>query len=114
MGRLRFPLTTTANGKAALAELSETSARALISVELGSEDRTNALLDELRRIRDGEIATDLGEHSEEICALGFSVLGPNNEIAAISVPVPSSRFYRIRADLTKKLNRIRDTETPKS
>ncbi|WP_299406752.1 IclR family transcriptional regulator [uncultured Roseobacter sp.] len=103
----RFPLTTTANGKAALAELSETSARALISAELGSDDGVDALMDELRRIRDGEIATDLGEHSEEICALGFAVIGPNKEIAAISVPVPSSRFYRIRADLTKKLDRIR-------
>lgn len=105
----RFPLTTTANGKAALAALSEASARTLISAELGTEDGADALMDELRRIRDGEIATDLGEHAEEVCALGFAVNGPNGEIAAISVPVPSSRFYRIRTDLTNKLNRIRDT-----
>ena len=110
----RFPLTTTANGKAALAELSETSARALISAELDSDDRAAALMDELRRIRDGEIATDIGEHSEEVCALGFSVIGPNKEIAAVSVPVPSSRFHRIRVELTKKLTLIRETEFPTS
>ena len=108
----RFPLTTTANGKAALAELSETSARGLIAVELGSDDGFDVLMGELGRIRGGELATDLGEHSEEICALGFAVSGPNKEIAAISVPIPSSRFYRIRADLTNKLNRIRDQEVP--
>ena len=108
----RFPLTTTANGKAALAQLSETSARTLISAELGSDEDVDALMDELRRIRSGDIATDLGEHSEEICALGFAVHGPNNETAAISVPVPSSRFYRVRVELAKKLDRIRAQEAP--
>lgn len=104
----KFPLTTTANGKAALAHLNEMSARALVSAELGTETGVGAVMDALRRIREGELATDLGEHSEEVCALGFAVIGPNTEIAAISVPVPRSRFDRIRADLTKKLHRIRD------
>ncbi|MFK7837198.1 MAG: IclR family transcriptional regulator C-terminal domain-containing protein [Sulfitobacter sp.] len=57
-------------------------------------------------------AQDLGEHSEEVCALGFAVIGPNREIAAISVPVPSSRFYRIRSDLTKKLDLARNRDVP--
>ena len=104
----KFPLSTTANGKAALAQLSETSARTFIAAELGSDDRVDTLMVELRRIRDGEIAADLGEHSEEVCALGFAVIGPNKEIAAISVPVPSSRFHRIRGDLTEKLDHIRN------
>lgn len=108
----RFPLTTTANGKAALAELSAKSARAFISAELGSDADAGALMDELRRIRAGEIATDLGEHSEDICALGFAVVGPNREIAALSVPVPSSRFHRVRSDLTKKLDRARNQNIP--
>ncbi|MEL6572216.1 MAG: IclR family transcriptional regulator [Pseudomonadota bacterium] len=103
----RFPLTTTANGKAALAQLSESSARALISTEIASNSDADALTRELRRIREGELATDLGEHSEEICAVGFAVIGPNNEIAAISVPVPRSRFERISGDLADKLNQIR-------
>lgn len=106
----RFPLTTTANGKAALAQLSEASARALISTELESDGDVDALMDELRGIRNGDIASDLGEHSEEVCALGFAVIGPNKEIAAISVPVPSSRFHRIRTDLTKKLDQIRNKD----
>jgi len=38
---------------------------------------------------------------------GFAVVGPNKEIAAISVPVPSSRFHRIKADLGEKLHKIR-------
>ena len=104
----KFPLSTTANGKAALAQLSEASARALIAAELGSNDSADALMNELSRIRSGDIAADLGEHSEEVCALGFAVVGPNKEIAAISVPVPSSRFHRIRVDLTDKLNRLRE------
>jgi len=103
----RFPLTTTANGKAALAQLSEASARTLIATELGSDDGVDALMENLRHIRDGALATDLGEHSEEVCALGFAVIGPNKEIAAISVPVPNSRFHRIRAGLEGKLGRIR-------
>ena len=103
----KFPLTTTANGKAALAQLREVSARALVSAEIGTTTGVGAVMDALRRIREGELATDLGEHSEEVCALGFAVIGPNTEIAAISVPVPRSRFDRIRADLTKKLREIR-------
>ncbi len=106
----KFPLTTTANGKAALAQLSEASARTLVSTELESDSDIDVLINELRGIRSGDIATDLGEHSEEVCALGFAVIGPNKEIAAISVPVPSSRFHRIRADLTKKLDGIRDKD----
>ncbi len=104
----KFPLTTTANGKAALASLSEKSARALISAELGSETGVNTLIGVLRQIREGELATDLGEHSEEVCALGFAVIGPNKEIAAISVPVPRSRFDRVKIDLARKLHRIRE------
>jgi len=104
----RFPLTITANGKAALAQLSDASARALIYTEHGSEIRIEALMDELRGIQQGDIASDLGEHSEEVCALGFAVIGPNKEIAAISVPVPSSRFHRIKTELTQKLKQIRD------
>lgn len=104
----KFPLTTTANGKAALAHLSEASARALIAAELGSVSGVDALMDTLRRIREGELAADIGEHSEEVCALGFAVHGPNKEIAAISVPVPRSRFDRVKADLSGKLNQIRN------
>ena len=104
----KFPLSTTANGKAALAQQSEASARALISAELGSNDGADTLMNELSHIRSGDIAADLSEHSEEVCALGFADVGPNKEIAAISVPVPSSRFHRIRVDLTDKLNRLRE------
>lgn len=110
----KFPLTTTANGKAALANLSQASARALISAELGSESGVDALMDTLQRIREGELAADIGEHSEEVCALGFAVIGPNKEIAAISVPVPESRFDRVRDDLTRKLHQVRDEHASSS
>ena len=110
----RFPLTTTANGKAALAALSDRSARALIAAECGAEGPKDALFGEIIGIRTGDLATDLGEHTEEICALGFSVIGPNKEIAAVSVPVPSSRFHRIRSDLTNQLTLVRKTEGQKS
>ncbi len=106
-----FPLTTTANGKSALAALSETSAAKLIKAELGTDDLSGFDMAELARIKAGDLACDRGEHSEEVSALGFSVIGPNGEIAAVSVPVPSSRFARVEKDLTAQLLRIRQDYT---
>ena len=104
-----FPLTTTANGKAALALLNRTEARALIRAEIGNipdaSAKENKILDQLDAILNGDLAYDQNEHTDGISALGFARQSANGEIYALSVPVPSSRFMR---DKTKIMDAITD------
>lgn len=100
----RFPLTTTANGKAALACLVPEQAVKLIESELaGSVSDTSRtsddVLQEIAAIRDGAIARDIDEHTDGISALGYAVRDTHGDIYAVSIPVPSSRFQRIGKSL---------------
>jgi DNA-binding IclR family transcriptional regulator len=106
-----FPLTTTANGKAALACLDQNEAARLVLSELeaeGGDGRLMSLLETLARIRNGALAIDEDEHTEGISAMGFALHDPTGDIVAISVPVPSSRFPRVRPQLNQVLARARD------
>jgi len=107
-----FPLTITANGKAALSCLDQTGAIKLILSEFKEQNRTGApvsgLLTEIESIRRGTLAIDENEHTEGICALGFPIRDPNGDILAISVPVPSSRYARTRDRLNDVLLGWRD------
>lgn len=107
-----FPLTTTANGKAALACLDEPVAEKLILAELSAhpefEIKLSPLLNELSRIRAGELAIDENDHTDGICALGFAVSGPTGDVFAISVPAPSSRFVLIKDKLASHLQHARN------
>lgn len=108
-----FPLTTTANGKAALACLDEVEATNLVlkEVETG-EDRNVPIaqrLTEIANIRDGALAMDEDEHTEGISALGFGIADPSGEIFALSVPVPSSRYKRVKEALIPVLETARRT-----
>ncbi len=109
----RFPLTTTANGKAALSRLDPAEAAKLIIAEFEAEGRPGAplteLLKEIDAIRDGDLATDENEHTEGICAAGFAIADPSGEIYALSVPVPSPRYDRIKPDLHATLKQWRAT-----
>jgi DNA-binding IclR family transcriptional regulator len=100
-----FPLTTTANGKAALACLDETAAEKLILSELSEHPefdiQLGPLLKELSRIRAGELARDENDHTDGVSALGFAIAGHNGDVFAISVPAPSSRFVSVEPDLRK-------------
>lgn len=101
-----FPLTTTANGKAALACLDHAEAARLVLSELEadrSENRLMSVLAELEEIRSGALATDENEHTEGVSAIGFAVRDPAGDIIAVSVPVPTSRFARVREKLTRAL-----------
>ena len=106
-----FPLTTTANGKAALACLDEAEAARRVIAEL-QEGKTKGqiatVLSEIEAIRNGALAADEDEHTDGISAMGFAILDPNGEIFAVSVPVPSSRFARVRDKLTEVLMRTRN------
>lgn len=103
----RFPLTTTANGKAALACLDEGTAARLIISEIEGGERPGrslpAILHEIEKIRAGALARDEDEHTEGISALGYALKDEMGDVYAISVPVPSNRFARLRDDLTRIL-----------
>ena len=106
-----FPLTTTANGKAALACLDQGDAARLILAELeadNQDDRLMKVLAEIETIRKGALATDEDEHTDGISAMGFALRDASGEVIAISVPVPTSRYGRIKSTLTQALTKNRD------
>ncbi len=106
-----FPLTTTANGKAALACMDQTEAARLVLAELErdqNEGQLMAILEDIERIRNGSLAIDKSEHTEGISAIGFALRDPSGDVIAVSVPVPSSRFERVRDELVRVLKKARD------
>ncbi len=111
-----FPLYCSANGKALLAELP------LEQVELLVPDRLQALtphtittreqlLEELQRIRIERVAFDREEHTVGICAVGTTIRDVLGSLAAITIPVPSIRFYgneqKLASTLLRTCDRIR-------
>lgn len=104
-----FPLTTTANGKAALACLSIASTTKLIRSEMIENRQTKIWLKqittELEIIRSGKLARDENEHTEGICALGFAITDENGDVFALSTPVPTTRYHRVKSDLATAIKR---------
>ncbi len=103
-----FPAYCTANGKALLAEL---PARAL---DLALPKRLAAytphtitaraeLAEELEQVRKTGVAFDREEHTERICAVGAVVHDALGSLAALTVAVPSERFYGREEDLSRAL-----------
>jgi len=93
-----FPLHCTANGKAMLALLPEGQLMPLIPGKLPAyTPKTKTLraelLAELDAVRKSGLAFDREEHNIGICAIGSAFRDPSGTIAAISIPVPSIRFY---------------------
>lgn len=105
-----FPLTNTANGKAALASLDRAQAVSLIKSELGLSRETGKalknLLSELDLIDAGELATDENEHTDGICALGVAGIDENGVVYAISIPVPATRYIREKSRLSRIVKRL--------
>ncbi|MGD1284189.1 IclR family transcriptional regulator [Mycobacterium seoulense] len=87
---VRFPMESTANGKAALAALEEGEANAVIS-RLGSEARER-LRTEIAEIRRTGIAFDRDEHTPGISAAAVARRTMGDNLVAISVPAPTERF----------------------
>jgi DNA-binding IclR family transcriptional regulator len=92
-----FPLYCTANGKAYLAQLSDSAIEALIGRAYESRtpktlQRIDALLAELKTARRTGIAYDREEHTLGVCAVGVALHDPLGNAVAISVPVPTQRF----------------------
>jgi DNA-binding IclR family transcriptional regulator len=49
------------------------------------------------------VAFDLEENSEGICAVGTDFLDPLGRSMALSVPVPTTRFGKMKDDLAREL-----------
>ena len=103
-----FPLHCTANGKAILSVLPDDKLRSLLRGPLprltaNTITRAPELLREIDECRRTGIAVDDEEHTEGISALGTGFVDPLGRAIALSVPVPTTRFRRIRTDLATRL-----------
>lgn len=104
-----FPVHCTANGKALLAELSIEQVEHLLpeqlSVFTSSTIATRTqLLQELEQIRYEHIAFDREEYTPGICAVGKTVRDVTGNLVAITIPVPSVRFYGNEQKLSSVLS----------
>jgi DNA-binding IclR family transcriptional regulator len=93
-----FPLHCTANGKAFLAAMPPHDlARALSGTLHRFTEHTitdpDALEAELAGVRAEGVAYDREEHTEGICAVGTVIHGLTGLFVAVSIPVPTPRFY---------------------
>jgi len=93
-----FPLHCTANGKAYLAQLTDTAIAALIGDTYEPRTpktfkRLDTLIADLKAVRKAGVAFDCEEHTLGVCAAGVALHDPLGNAVAISVPVPSQRFH---------------------
>ncbi|WP_434050820.1 MAG: IclR family transcriptional regulator [Roseibium sp.] len=106
-----FPMTDTANGKAALSLFEDDRVVAIASRELKSGGESQRplsdFLREIEDIREAGIAWDLDEHTQGISAAGFAFQDPVGLTYAISVPVPSHRFGTLKESLAEQLSEAR-------
>jgi IclR family transcriptional regulator, acetate operon repressor len=104
-----LPLHCSASGKVLLAMLpADRLARiksrlTLTALTKNSSLSWDTLEREIESIRRTGIAFDREEFRAGICAVAAGVRGPGNEVAAISIPVPSDRFRATEKALTKSL-----------
>jgi DNA-binding IclR family transcriptional regulator len=112
----RFPLHSTANGKALLAALAPEKAAELLPERLTAMtvhttvDR-HALLAEIDEIRRTGLAFDLEEQTIGIAAIGTTVRDASGAFAAVTVVVPVGRFLEHKEQIAKVLLRTRDEIT---
>lgn len=108
----RFPLHSTACGKALLANLPKSEMDKILGDKLARfTDNTitdpEVLRVELAKIANGETVEDLEEHTEGICAVGIAFSDPLDRVFALSIPVPTNRFMRNREKLHEVLRECR-------
>jgi len=93
-----FPLYCTANGKAVLASMPPEAVRSLLPARLErltpvTCTSRSKLEKELVEVRRSGVAMDREEHTSGICAVGVCVKLGTGDLLAISIPLPSGRFY---------------------
>lgn len=103
-----FPLHCTANGKAILSVLPPEKVSRLLRGPLPRLTRHTItkraeLLNSIEDFRRTGISIDNEEHTEGISALGIGFIDPMGRAIAVSIPVPTARFTRIRTNLVGPL-----------
>jgi DNA-binding IclR family transcriptional regulator len=106
-----FPLHCTANGKALLAQLAPGQVELLLPKQLEpftshTLSTREQLLEELIHIRAEGVAYDREEHTEGICAVGIAIPLIRENRAAITIVLPSVRFYDKEQNLAALLQTI--------
>lgn len=103
-----FPIHSCANGKAVLAAMSDSDISKLLTFPLErSTSKTliekNEIQKDIKKIRQTGVAFDLEEHHQGLCAVGACISGPYGQNLALSIPVPSVRFYGNEEKLAETL-----------
>ncbi|GAB2471028.1 IclR family transcriptional regulator [Jatrophihabitans fulvus] len=103
-----FPVHACAPGKALLAGLAHDEISAVVPGRLEpltSRTITSfpALMSEITGVRQAGVAFDREEHTEGICALAVALDQDGGSRVAISVPMPSQRFYGREEQLAEQL-----------
>lgn len=102
-----FPLTSTANGKACLALMSDADILHFLETEQPERAKKKAnrdqFLGEIAAVRKQQVAFDQGEHTEGISAIGAALADTDGNLYAISIPAPTSRFERNAAKIDRAL-----------
>ncbi|MDD9908323.1 MAG: hypothetical protein OXR62_01410 [Ahrensia sp.] len=104
-----FPLTTTANGLAALSIMSDQDVIEATEAEcIVRRIDTSALIQKLNEIRSMGMAYDIDRHTVGISAVGFAFVDRFKVIHAISVPIPSSRYDEAHQKVEAALLSVQD------
>jgi DNA-binding IclR family transcriptional regulator len=108
-----FPLHCSACGKALLAAVGTELISAMAGKPMPAyTDNTITDLETLRSniatFQENALCSDIEEHTEGISAIGTAFIDPLGRAYAISIPVPTLRFGRLRNSLEKSLIRCRN------
>jgi DNA-binding IclR family transcriptional regulator len=103
-----FPLHCTGNGKALLSVMPEHTLRRFLLNPLprmtpSTIVKTGELRAAIEACANAGVAFDLEEHTEGICAVGTAFLDPLGRCVALSIPVPTTRFNKMKGDLVREL-----------
>jgi len=104
---VRFPLESTANGKAALATLDDSDAQAALS--RFSPELADRLRREIAEIQSTGIAFDRDEHTQGISAAAIAGRTVGDNVVAISVPAPTERFLEKEQQIVEALRSVADS-----
>ena len=102
-----FPLTSTANGRAALSILPDADILTLARAEWGDGGNLPLLQARIALARKQGYAEDNDDHTEGISAVGFAFRDLAGEVFAISVPIPTSRFADQRSAVIAAILRLK-------